>query len=377
MRLVRIAAVTLIGAAPLLAQPPVSNPSQSDAANVIANKRMEIMRHRAESRLQANTVVSTAEVPPDAPVVTLEGVCSRARATAKSAPCKTVVTRQEMDALVDTLIPSASQSVRSEFAINYARMMAAAEVARRRHLDASAEVTKEIQMREKMARLQVLASALYREFEAKAEKIQPAEIQEYYASHAGDFEEGTVQRLSLPKAAATESGKPLDLMALKAQADSMRARAIAGEDLNQLEQDAYKTLGIKGVVPSTGEIKVRRRSLTLEHGKVFDLKPGEISEVVEAPTALIILKLVSKRTAPLEDVKAEIENTLHQQRIQQNLHTASQSVTAEFNLKYLQTTSSPELFPPPGSGQTAVPSSAAAPVRRMSPRSRAVRVVAR
>jgi hypothetical protein len=350
MRMVRVLAGVLSCTFPLLAQSQGSPPAQNGAA---APLPMQMTNRRALPRSfqqhRPSSVPSTREVPPEAAVVTLEGVCDGPHSAAKPAHCKTVITRAELDSLVDALMPEASQNVRSQFAINYVRILAAAEVARRRHLEENAAVAKEIRTQERMARMRVLASSLYKVFEAQAQKIPLSEIQDYYSSHAADYEAGEVQRLSLPKSAATESGQPVDLAAAKTVAESMRARAAAGEDdLTQLQQDAYKKLGIQSVPPPVAQTLVRRKNLPPDQAKVFDQKVGEISEVVDAPGALIVLKLVSKKSIPLQEARPEIESTLQRQHLQQNLHDAAQSVKADFNLKYFDMTSSPDLFPAPG-----------------------------
>ena len=306
------------------------------------------------------TPPSTIEVPPETPVVTLQGACEQPQNRAKSGTCKTVITRAQMDALIDTLIPNAPQYMRSQFTVNYVRSLAAAAVARKRHLENNPAVMKEIETRQKMARSQALASSLYKSFEVDAAKVSQAEIQEYYSGHASEYEEGEVQRLAIPKSAAA-TGNPEDIAALKALADSLRARAVAGEDFDRLQQEAYQNLGIKDE-PSTVKMGMERRiSLPSDEAKVFDLKPGEISEVIDSPMALVILKLVSKKSAPLETVRPEIESLLQGQHMQQSLSDAARSVQVDFNLKYLEMASAPELFvPPPGAGQPSATRSATA-----------------
>ena len=306
------------------------------------------------------TPPSAVEVPSDAPVVTLQGVCEQTQIRTKSGTCKTVITRAQMDSLIDTLIPNAPQYMRSQFAVNYVRALAAAAVARKRHLENDPAVMKEIEARQKMAWSQALASSLYKSFEVEAVKIPQAEIQEYYTGHASEYEEGEVQRLAIPKSAAA-TGNPEDVAALKALADSLRARAVAGEDFDKLQQEAYQNLGIKDE-PFTVKMGLERRiSLPSDEAKVFDLKPGEISGVIDSPMALVILKLVSKKSAPLETVRPEIESLLQGQHMQQSLSDAARSVQVDFNLKYLEMASAPELFvPPPGAGQPSATRSATA-----------------
>jgi hypothetical protein len=61
-------------------------------------------------------------------------------------------------------------------------------------------------------------------------------------------------------------------------------------------------------------------------------------------TQLVILKLVSKHIATFESVLPEIKADLKQERLRQELESASKSVTADFNLQYLGMSAQPALF---------------------------------
>jgi hypothetical protein len=291
-------------------------------------------------------VSPTLEVAPETPVVTLEGVCDRPQ-VAGAKGCKTVITRAQLDSMIELLAPETPQSARHQFAINYARLLAASEVAQRKHLEKEPAVIKELQAQLKLARMQVLASTLYRQIEEQAANVPASEIQKYYTDHQANFDEGEVLRLTIPKAAPTESGQPLDASALKATADALRARAAAGEDFDQLQQAAYKELGLEAPPSATKLNKVRRTRLAPDEAKVFDLKAGEVSEVMESPGAFVILKLDSKQSIPIETAGSEIKSILRQARLEQEIQSASKNVKAQFNLTYLEMPAAPELFVAP------------------------------
>jgi hypothetical protein len=291
-------------------------------------------------------VSPTLEVAPETPVVTLEGVCDRPQ-VAGAKGCKTVITRAQLDSMIELLAPETPQSARRQFAINYARLLAASEVAQRHHLEKEPAVIKELQAQLKLARMQVLASTLYRQIEEQAANVPASEIQKYYSDHQANFDEGEVLRLTIPKAAATESGQPLDASAVKATADALRARAAAGEEFDQLQQAAYKELGLKALPSATKLNKVRRTRLAPDEAKVFDLKAGEVSEVMESPGAFVILKLDSKQSIPIETAGSEIKSILRQARLEQEIQSASKNVKAQFNLTYLEMPAAPELFVAP------------------------------
>jgi hypothetical protein len=295
-------------------------------------------------------VSTNTEVPPDTPVVTLEGVCEHSQVPGTK-DCKTVITRAQMDSIIDLLAPGTPQDARPQFAIKYARLLAASGVARREHLEKNPGVANELEAQLKLARMQVLANTLYHQMQEQAENVPTSEIQKYYADHQANFDQGEVWRLYVPRSIARTSGQPLDASAIKAKADELRERAAAGEDFDQLQREAYKDLGINVTPPRTKLNMVRRTSLPQDEAKVFDFNVGELSPVLESGGALVILKLESKQSIPIESAGPEIKSILQRDRLQHELQSATNNVKAQFNLKYLDMPSAPELFPPPGVAQ--------------------------
>jgi PPIC-type PPIASE domain len=278
----------------------------------------------------------------------LRGVCDQPRIAEEQAGCKRVITRGELDSLVDLLTPGTSEAVRRQFAIIYARLLAATATAEGQRLEEDPRVADELQAKLKFVRLQVLANALYRKFEVQAGEVSPAEIEKYYAEHSTLFAQGEVERITIPKTALAANGAPLEAMRVKAKAEDIQARAKAGEDFRQLQESVYRDLGITAAAAPSKPEKIRPSELPPLEAKVFDLQPGEVSPLEESANAFIILKLVSKQTVPLASVQTEIKSILQQQRLQQELQTASESVKGQFNLGYLGVPTPPELFPLPG-----------------------------
>ena len=294
---------------------------------------------------------STAEVPPDAVVFSLDGVCEPAHAapTAKKVPCKTVLTRAQLEGLVELLASGAPDASRRQFAVTYARLLAASTAATKRHLDKDPAVAKELEAKMKFVRMQVLADALYKKFEEQADVVPASEIENYFTTHHAFFDQGELQRISFPENAHTISGLPLDPVAVKSKAIELQARAAAGEDFDTLQQIAYKDLGIKAPsIPNTKLEHVRRANLPDSLGKAFDLKPGEVSPVLESFEGLVVVKLVSKEPVSLDQAKGEIESILRQEHMKNELQAASSQIKGQFNLSYVQSPAEPDLFPPPG-----------------------------
>jgi len=77
-----------------------------------------------------------SKVAPDAPVVTINGVCENASADKASDPnCKTVITRAEFEKILDAVQPNMPSRVRRQFAMRYASALAMAEKAQELGLD--------------------------------------------------------------------------------------------------------------------------------------------------------------------------------------------------------------------------------------------------
>jgi hypothetical protein len=341
MRVVLICSAMLACAAPMIAQGRQTGVDVQNPATPFSRRQM-LMRRAQPSGKPFST---NTEVPPNAPVVTLEGICDHSQVPGKK-DCKTVITRTEMDSIIDLLAPGTPPDARPQFAIKYARLLAASGVARREHLEKDPVVANELEAQLKLVRMQVLANTLYHHMQEQAENVPMSEIQKYYTDHQADFDQGEVWRLYVPRSIAGTSGQPLDASAIKAKADELRERAVAGEDFDQLQREAYKNLGINVAPPLTKLNMVRRTSLPQDEAKVFDLNVGELSPVLESGGALVILKLESKQSIPVESAGPEIKSILQRDRLQHELHSAANNVKAQFNLKYLDMPSAPELFTP-------------------------------
>jgi len=287
------------------------------------------------------------KIPPDAPVVSIERPCDQPRKGTRQSGCKSVVTRAEIDSLLDVLEPNATPEARRQLALDYARLVAASEAAKRRHLETDLAVAKQLVMQQKLVYMQVLADTLFRRIEAEASNVPIPEIEKYYSGHQLEFERGEVRRLVVPKQISTPGTPPLDASILKTKAEELQTRAAAGEEFDKLQQAVYEDLGIKAANSNTKLNGVRRANLSAEESKVFDLDPGQVTQVLNSPSAFVVLKLESKRTLSIEDAKPEIVPFLQRERAQQVIRDATESGKAQFNLEYFGLASAPELFPPP------------------------------
>ena len=347
MRFVLISTFTLLCAAPLFAQGSQVEAPVNNAAAMTSKQQWESQQALPEGKPSPTAV----EVTPDTPVVTLEGICDEPRAPGTKG-CKTVITREQMDSLIDMVLPGASPAARSTFAISYARLLAAADASLREHLEKEPAVAAELQAQVKLARVRVLSKAFYHQMEEQAANVPESEIQRFYTEHKVNFEQGEVRRLTIPRSILMNPGQAMDGQDLKAKMEELVARAARGEDFDQVQQEAYIMFGIAATPPPTTPVMVRRTSLRPNEGTVFDLNVGEVTQVLSSPDAFAILKLESKEYVPVEVAQSEFKPILQQQRKAEALQSAAKNVTAEFNLAYLGTGTAPELFLPQAPSET-------------------------
>lgn len=309
------------------------------------------------------------QVAPTDPVITVQGVCADASKTGDA--CKTVITKEQFEKLANSLQPNMTPPVRRQLATAYARMLVMSAEAEKRALDKRPQYDETL----RFARMQILSQQLTRDLQEESQKVPDADIEKYYKDNAGAFDEATLLRIFVPKSkqipppkpavAAAKAGaaaakpaapeKPIDPAAREKAAQAamtkvaadLRARAVKGEDFEKLQREAFVSAGLKSSAPPAKMDKVRQTTLPPTHKSVLDLKPGEVSAVIDDPSGHYIYKLVSKQALSLDAVKPEIRNTLSTQRYRD----AMQAFQASPNLNQAYFGEIKNPTPPPRPGQ--------------------------
>jgi bifunctional DNA-binding transcriptional regulator/antitoxin component of YhaV-PrlF toxin-antitoxin module len=276
------------------------------------------------------------KVGPDDTVITLKGFC--AQPTPHTEECQTKITRAQFEKLAEALQPNMSPAIRRNLATAYARMLKMSTAADERGLDKGPRFDELMDF----ARMQILSQELSRALQADAGKISDEEVEAYYKKNEASYEQGTLDRIFVPrskqitnpaaktdakgaaKAAAnqppTEEQKKAAEEAMDKVAAELRKRAVAGEDPDTLQKEAYAAAELPGSPLSTKMEKVRRTTLPATHQMVMDLKAGEVSEVITDPNGgHYIYKVLSKETLPLDSVKTEIRNAISSQRYRDSM----------------------------------------------------------
>lgn len=278
-----------------------------------------------------------SKVPPDAPVITIKGVCDKSGTTASD--CKTVVTREQFEKMISVIQPNMPKPQQKQFASRYVNVLLLADKAHDLGLDKGPAFDEQMYL----ARIQILARLGGEQMQKDAGKVSDSDIDAYYNEHHGDYRTITYERIYVPKQKQldTAAQKPNDPDAqkkgqasqeeMKAEADKLRARAVAGEDFSKLQQEAYDFAGTKLKANNAPVQKVRKTALPATDAAIFDLKKGEVSQVLNDPQGYMIYKIEDFQDLPLSDVKEEVSRTLQGEKIRkasENLQKTAASDTS-------------------------------------------------
>jgi hypothetical protein len=323
-------------------------------------------------------------IEPTAAVLTIDGVCSAqpkpaakgatakptsakpAATKAAASDCKTVITKAEFEKLAAALAPNPNPQIKTvnpqvkrQLANVLPRDLAMSEAARKKGLDDTPQYAEML----KFAKMSILAQLMQRQIQVDAAKISDGEVEKYYNEHGHDFEQYTVQRLFIPrnrqeqpdvkdqdkdeekadKLSADEQKAKQDAEKAKMEegeqamdklAEELRTRAAAGEDFAKLQKEAFDAAGMKITSPTVTLPKLRRTGLPAAHSAVFDLKVGEVSQVINDAGGHYIYKLDAKDQLGLDQVKEEIHSKLQNDRTRELLEKINGSYKVVSNEAY-------------------------------------------
>ena len=323
----------------------------------------------------AAPVDTSAAIPPGAPVITVIGVCpakpkaaapgsaakpaAAAKTPAASAPadCKTVITKAEFEKLASALAPNLTPQLRKQLAGVLPGLIAMSDEAKKKGLDKTPRFEEQV----KFTKMQILKRELQQNIQEEAAKVSPAEIAGYYKQNPEAYEQFAVERIFVPRAKQPDSekiedddqkgAKPTEEQQKAKQAeekakqaaselemtklaDSLRSRAAAGEAFAKLQKEAFDAAGMRVESPTVLLPKVRRTGLPPAHAAVFELKAGEVSQVINDTGGHYIYKVDSREQLPIDQVKDEIHNVLQNQRTRDMMDKVNSSFKVETNEAY-------------------------------------------
>jgi hypothetical protein len=318
---------------------------------------------------------TSASVPPTAAVITVKGVCAprprpasvtgaaakttTAGKTAAAAPtgeCKTVITKEEFERLLKGVAPAPSPQIKKQLESVLPRIIAMSSQAQKEGLDK----TPEFQEMMKFARMQILTQELTHKIQQQAAEVPDTEVADYYKSHPEAFEQFALDRLFVPRTKQIQNddkeadakdekltddqkkAKEAEEKAKQDQAEQsmtklaedLRTRAAAGEDFQALQKEAFTAAGMKIESPTVKLPSVRRTGLPVAHATVFELKPGEVSQVINDSGGHYIYKVETRSEIPLEQAKQEIHNNLVNEHMKMAMDKVNNGFKADTNEAY-------------------------------------------
>jgi hypothetical protein len=291
-----------------------------------------------------NTLPQAADVPPDTPVITISGICPNSATAKNPADCKTVITREQFEKMVDAVQPGMPARMRRQFATRYANALVMSEKGEQMGLDKGPDYDEHM----KLARMQVLSQELNKTLQEKAGEISDKDLEDYYHANISKFETADLERVYIPKTQQAPEGKADEKLsdadekkrteageaAMKAEADKLHTQAAAGTAFSKLQEQAFQTAGIKSGAPSTDMQKMRRSMLPADQATVLDLKTGEISSVITDQNGYFIYRLKTKETIPFDQAKDEIKGSLRSQRFQDSMKAIQEASAPVLDDKY-------------------------------------------
>ena len=250
-------------------------------------------------------------------------------------------TKADMDRLIDSLNPQPQRSIatqgRKSLGEQYATVVALSQRAELHHLDQSPEFVHKLAFQKQ----QLEAQVAFEEINAQAQ-VTPADVQQYYAAHTGDFDQLSVRQFVIRKkaveakadpahpAAATSVGLPPE--EAKARAEAIRKEVVAGTDIKKVMED-FKAPGDIIIEPEART--VHRGGMRADMEKVaFSLKDGEVSEPIDLPQALIFFQVLKHTHSDLKEVTPEVEKKLRQQKVESTMEAVKKDAPVWMDEQY-------------------------------------------
>jgi hypothetical protein len=296
----------------------------------------------ANAANSARNSTTKKEVAPGDAVITIHGLCGDQKPEAGS--CTRVITREQFEPLLRIALMNAASptsAIPHLIAEGYVDDLIYANAAEKAGLDKDPRLPGVM----KLVRQRALSDLYRLRLEEEAHAIPPQEIETYYAKDIAAFEELTLTHVSVPRQRSRASQDADFDAKAKRLAGELHERAAKGEDMEKLQKEVYQVLGLqnpyagyeaRGIkTPPLSSLQPIRRG-TMEQmteAELFELKPGQITNVREFPTAYVIYKLESRRTIPLQEAAPEISQKLYQQKLA-TLMKPLASVQAHYNERY-------------------------------------------
>jgi PPIC-type PPIASE domain len=303
------------------------------------------------------------QLPPNEPVITIHNVCStdklaekpsmrahttpasssanssksgakpEAKEDSKSENCTKVMTREEFEKMLESFHPQGPVPAGAKQ--NLARAYVEWEVMENAALKDKLQDDPDFEETMRVLRLRVLADLYRRHLDDQLRHAPDSDLQAYYQAHIAKFEEVHVHRIVIPKVNPSAPKDETYTSKTEGVANEIHDRLVKGDDPDTVLKDAYAKLGITSPTVNT-DLGVRRRGALGAQADtvVFALKSGEVSPVQTEPAGLVIYKVDSKETLPLDKVKDEVSRDYAKETLDAKMKEISDSADPDYNTKY-------------------------------------------
>jgi peptidyl-prolyl cis-trans isomerase C len=184
----------------------------------------------------------------------------------------------------------------------------------------------------------ILANA-ERERIEKTIAVSDQQLQELYQQQKGNFEEARIRHILIRTSNApvafpsSPSRPPLSEAEARKKLEDLRKQILAGADFGQLAQQYSDDLATAGAGGDMGYIN-RQKVVPPIADAAYALPPGQVSDLIQTPYGLEIIKVEDRRSKPFSEVRQELEaqvqKTKADQAIQQIISQQKVVVDKEF-----------------------------------------------
>jgi len=308
-----------------------------------------------------------APVAPTDAVITIHGLCPEGQTPPSgtdTSSCTTVITKQQFDDIINA-VAQPGQPVPREIYKNlgqrYADLLTLDDAA----IKAGAENDPRFKIQMQLDRMQQLAGRYRYNLTEEYLKVSDDDLNAYYQKQLPSYEEVAFRLLFVPNPNPTPQSKDakdtgndqasFDQRA-HSEADTMHERALKGDDLEQIEKDAYKDLAITSTPVKPDSATWRLAMFPPPLGQaLWALNPGQFSDVESVPGGYAVFKVESKNTHPLSEAKDQITHDIAVQKLQDKMKSVTQAVKVDFNQDYFTAPAPPKAAPVPAPSSSPAP----------------------
>jgi peptidyl-prolyl cis-trans isomerase C len=252
------------------------------------------------------------------------------------------IRKSDFEAAVKTL-PAEYQTYamgpgKKQFADDYLRMKLLAAEGMKNNLDKSPVVTKQLEL----MRENLVATEELKKIEG-AITVTDAEVKKAYDDNKKDYEQVKARHILVAfkgSPAAQKAKKPLTDAEAKAKADDLRKKLVAGADFAEMakkesdDTESGKNGGDLGAF-SHGQMVPEFEQAA------FNAKVGEITPVVKTQFGYHIIKVEEKVSTALDAAKPQLEKTIRQKKVKDQLDAMKTAAKPTFNDAYFATPAAP------------------------------------